>query len=72
MENLRSRLSRKIAAVLEYAQSSMLDKIGELLSSDQRDFIQLTPHTIPLQISYVLDCTPILSEFTGEIDFNFS
>ena len=72
MENLRSRLSRKIAAVLEYAQSSMLDKIGELLSSDQRDFIQLTPHTIPLQISYVLDCTPILSEFTEEIDFNFT
>ena len=72
MENLRTRLGRKIAITLETAQTSMLDKIGELLSADQRDFIKLTPHTIPFEISYVLDCTSILSEFKEDIDFNFT
>ena len=72
MESLRGRLSRKIASTLEFAQASMLDKIGELLSPDQRDFILLTPHTIPFEMNYVLDCNSMLSEFKEDIDFNFT
>ena len=72
MESLRGRLSRKIASTLEIAQASMLDKIGELLSPDQRNFILLTPHTIPFEMNYVLDCTSILTEFKEDIDFNFT
>ena len=72
MENLRGRLTRKIASTMELAQASMLDKIGELLSPDQRDFILLTPHTIPFEMSYVLDCNSILSQFKEDIDFDFT
>ena len=72
MENLRGRLTRKIASTMELAQASMLDKIGELLSPDQREFILLTPHTIPFEMNFVLDCNSILSKFKEEIDFDFT
>ena len=72
MENLRGRLTRKIASTLEAAQASMLEKIGELLPPDQREFILLTPHTIPFEMNYVLDCNAMLSEFKEDIDFDFT
>ena len=70
VENLRTRLTRKIAMAVELAQSSMLEKIGHLLPEEQRAFIQLTPHNIPLEISYILDCSNLFCDFKEDIDFN--
>ena len=73
VDNLRSRLTRQVVSTLEVAQSSMLDKIGQLLPEEERGFIELTPHNIPLDVTFTLDgCSNIFTDFKEDVEFNFT
>ena len=73
-ENLKSRLSREIATVLEDAQVSLLERITSLLPQKEKsDFLDLTPHRLPFELSFShVDCSSLSKTFKEDVEFKFS
>ena len=69
--DLEATLQRVVCAKVDDVQQAIVDRISELIPEEKKDFLQVTPRRLPLELNFLL-AQAALGEFVADLSFKSS
>ncbi len=66
--DLEARLCREVCCRVDGVQQAIVDRISDLIPEEKRDFLQVTPRRMPLELDFVLG-SAALEDFVADLSF---